>query len=283
MNRTTKFIIERSSGFLYLFVMIVSLLSISFESGSGTRIISETVMNATGFFQTLGSRTTTFLRDSVTSIRKLSRLQEDYEQLQIELSEFRTRAISFEEITRENAELRTLLGFRERESFQLIPSQIVAKTPGSLSLEFIIDKGSSDGVRANAPVITFYEGERVLVGKIEAISSRTSLVAPVFSTNLFVASRLSVNRYEGLVSGLGEETSELLMNYVPREARTTVGLGEKVVTSGLNSIYPAGITLGTVSSISAEPWETGLHLTIRPQVDISRLEYVFVLIREDAE
>ena len=283
MNRILKFIAERSSGFLYILVIFISILGMSIETGTGSRGITESLMGITGFFQTIGSNTTIFFRESIDSIRELGLLREEYEKLQQELVTYRDRTLSFDELQRENEQLRNLLNFDSEENDLLIPARIIAKTPGSLSQEFVINKGSDDGVTLGNPIVTFGDGERILVGKVELVSGRNSVIVPIFSSNLFVAARLSVNRYEGLVSGMGELTSGLLMNYVDRAARNTTGLGEKIITSGLNSIYPPGLSIGVVSAISAEPWETGLQLQIRPDVDFSRIEYVYVLSQEPLE
>jgi rod shape-determining protein MreC len=84
------------------------------------------------------------------------------------------------------------------------------------------------------------------------------------------------SRYEGLVSGAGDGTS-LVMRYVDDRARASIRFGDVVITSGMNSIYPAGIRIGTVDSIQSKAYETTLELTLNPIIDFERLEYVFVV------
>ena len=67
------------------------------------------------------------------------------------------------------------------------------------------------------------------------------------------------------------------MFYVAKAARTDIMVNDAVITSGMRSIFPEGIRIGTVETIQGRPYETSLSIGLRPAVDFSRLEYVFVL------
>jgi rod shape-determining protein MreC len=67
------------------------------------------------------------------------------------------------------------------------------------------------------------------------------------------------------------------MRYVSDQARTEIGYGDLVITSGMSSVYPKGIHIGTVVSVEAQPYDTSLELKLDPIVDFERLEYVFVI------
>jgi rod shape-determining protein MreC len=67
------------------------------------------------------------------------------------------------------------------------------------------------------------------------------------------------------------------MRFVAATARSAVGYGDVVVTSGMSSLYPRGLVIGTVLEVQARPYESSLELLVEPAVDFGRLEYVFVV------
>jgi rod shape-determining protein MreC len=277
MVNLRKALFSNKSFVFYIIIVVFSLFSMAFELGSAQKIFSEAGMNVISFFQSGIHGVSSLLRESFTSLAEIGRLQEENQRLITELQIYRQRTRNFEELVRENDQLRRLLDFPLALEDQLIPARIIAKSPGNLSNEFTINRGTIHGVEINDPVITFTDGERFLIGRISSVSLRSSLIIPVFAPNHFVAARLIQNRFEGLVSGLGDSQNRLLMNYVDRDARTRISLGELVVTSGMQSVFPQGLILGKVENISADPWDSGLRITLEPGISFSTLEFVFVL------
>ena len=127
------------------------------------------------------------------------------------------------------------------------------------------------------PVIANRDGVQGLVGRVSEVGMATAVVMPIFDSDSFVAARLQRSRHEGLVSGQGIATNVLSMGYVAESARSQVSTGDLVITSGMRSIYPEGIHIGTVNAIRGEAYETSLQIELLPVVDFGRLEYVFVL------
>ena len=93
----------------------------------------------------------------------------------------------------------------------------------------------------------------------------------------YVASRLQKNRFEGLVEGRGNENGELIMRYVRKSAGSSIGMNDLIVTSGMQSLYPSGIVIGRVKEVRARDYATSLELILQPVVNVSQVEYVFVL------
>jgi rod shape-determining protein MreC len=125
-------------------------------------------------------------------------------------------------------------------------------------------------------VVGIQRGHQGLVGKVLSVGLNSCMVQPLYDPSAFVAARLLSSRYEGLVNGSGDEN--IKMRYVKRYARSEIRFGDTVVTSGLGaSLFPEGIEIGTVKSISARTYDTSLELGIEPIIDFSRLEYVYIL------
>ena len=82
------------------------------------------------------------------------------------------------------------------------------------------------------------------------------------------------SRNEGLVSGKGSNEDVLLMSFVKKRAATEIAQGDLVVTSGLESLYPADILIGRVRGVSSQECETHLNIEVEQIVDYNKLEYI---------
>lgn len=273
---TDERIPPRTAGLLFVVLVVLSLLLMILSTGvavirpkQAALRVGTTVQNATHAVGTFFSRT-------VTSVRELSELRNEYVALLERVRTLEAAETDIEELNNEIARLEQILGFSQDIELQNIPARVVGKDPSSRFASFTINKGSSDGVRENQAVIAVQEGNRGLAGKVHTVSPGRSMVVPIFDPSNHVAARLVKSRYEGLVSGAGDG-STLVMRYVDDRARASIKFGDGVITSGMNSIYPSGIRIGTVESIQSKAYETTLELTLAPVIDFERLEYVFVV------
>ncbi|MCD4690853.1 rod shape-determining protein MreC, partial [bacterium] len=133
-------------------------------------------------------------------------------------------------------------------------------------------RGTEDGVLEGMPVIV-PEG---LVGKIARVYRGKSLIEPLTSASSAVAVTIERSRVRGIVRPRYRSSSELLsweMDYVP--ARSDIRTGDQIITSGLGGVYPAGLVVGHISSVTEEPltMQVGVDLS----VEFSTTEQVFVV------
>lgn len=216
--------------------------------------------------------------NTVRSVGELRRLREDYEGLLEELEQYERLAETVEALERENDRLREQLGFAARTEQPVVAARVIARDAATgFFSSFTINRGERHGLRADQAVIAYIAGEEGLIGRISEVSGGTALVTPVFAPGAYVAARLDRSRHEGLLQGTGQEDDPLVLRYIPRDARNTIRYGDLVVTSGLNSLFPADIPVGRVMRVSAPSWETSLIIDVDPVLDYSRVEYVFVL------
>ncbi len=206
------------------------------------------------------------------------------ERLRLENASLRAETTRLARIARENEELRTLLGFRQRVSFKTVACQVIARDDGYGWWQTLrLDKGRDEGVRENQAVIT-PEG---LVGKTIDVSGQTCDVLLISDRNFKVAVRFEQEGSFGILHGggvsvRGVHSLGVICAPVPFEVEyvrkdMTIKPGEKVVTSGLGGVFPAGLVVGQVGS--AAPDETGLYqvATVIPTADLARLRQVLVV------
>ena len=109
------------------------------------------------------------------------------------------------------------------------------------------------------------------------VSPMTSQIEPITARSSFVAVRLQLNRYDGLIEGRGVHTNGLILKYISKEARESINYGDLIISSGLGEVFPAGLLLGRVREVRAESYENTVEIIVDPLINFSRLEYVFVL------
>ncbi len=266
---------HRPSALLALLVVVcVVLLIVSTRRETESPGVLHSLLSAG---QELTFRTQRTIVSTITSVRELGELRQDYLDLVEQLRSFEAGAADIAELERENARLREQLGYAESLPGATIPAQIVGKDPSNHFSTITLNKGASAGIQRDMAVIAIQNGRQGLVGKVVEVGSNYAQVMPLFDSSLFVAARLQESRYEGLVQGGGAAGRRIVMRFVAATARSAVGYGDVVVTSGMNSFYPRGIVVGTVQEVLARPYESSLELLVDPAVDFGRLEYVFVV------
>lgn len=208
-----------------------------------------------------------FHRETYTRNRRLeARLRE----LEVELQTQSHRA-------REAARLRELLELRATLPLDTLPAQVVAREGGGVPWfrSLTIDRGEADGVALNAPVLS----ATGVVGRVFAIGRHAARVQVLLDRDGGAGVIVERSRVQGVVAGQiagasGEE--DLVLKYVPERADVVVG--DLVVTSGVDRIYPKGLLVGRVRSVGKE---SGLFRDIRvePSARFSSLEEVLVVRR----
>jgi rod shape-determining protein MreC len=67
------------------------------------------------------------------------------------------------------------------------------------------------------------------------------------------------------------------MNYVSMLNAQDIQIGDMVVTSGLDSIYPPDIAIGRVKEIRTPKYGSSSLILLEPALDFSKIEYLFIL------
>lgn len=258
-------------------IVVACLVSLGVNTDSLSLRPKEVGQSVMGAFQQAVSAVGGFLLRTVASVAELRDLRAQYDGVVDQLREYERVAGDVAALRDENARLRQALNFSENIRIGNIPARVIAKEPGFFFSGLTINRGRASGVRRDMPVIANQNGIQGLVGRVREVGLTSSVVMPVFDPESFVAARLQRSRHEGLIGGKGMATNSLSMRYVAKSARSQISTGDLVITSGMRSIYPEGIYVGTVDAIRGEAYETSLQIEILPVVDFGRLEYVFVL------
>lgn len=165
--------------------------------------------------------------------------------------------------------MKKLLELKESFSYEMIPSLVISREPGNWFNSIIIDKGTADGVKKNMAVAT----HRGLVGKVVSVDSRTAKILLILDQRSAVGGMIQRSRDIGVVKG--SESNYCYMEYLSHDA--DIKINDIVITSGLGSVFPKGIIIGRIAGIKKESHDLFQKVIIRPEVDFTKLEEVFVV------
>ena len=173
----------------------------------------------------------------------------------------------------ENARLKRLLDFDKDISFQPIPARVIARDPSVWFNSLVINRGTANGIDLDMPVVT-PEG---IVGRIVGVgpvSAQVMLLTDERSAAGAVVGQLGQSNAIGSVRGYGKN-GLLEMRYV--SGMETVNVGDYVVTTGQDRIYPPGLNVGTVVEVQQGSATTPHTIRVKPGARLDSLQEVAVL------
>lgn len=208
----------------------------------------------------------------------LSEVREELHKTRVKLQNYESISDDFSEIKRENERLRHLLEMKERLTFESVPASIISKDPDNWFRTLIINRGTSDGIKENMPVIAFRKGQKAVVGKIIEARGSISRIIPIISPDLNVGVKLQESRYPGLLYGYSSNTALCKVDYISRGA--VIKKNDIVITSGQGGIFPPGLLVGRV--IKSDILESSAYqrAVVVPFIDYHLVEEVFVIKRD---
>ena len=182
-----------------------------------------------------------------------------------------------ERLILETNELRRLLDFDDYSSdYNLISAQIVAEDVTDWFNTFTIDRGANDGVKRGATVIS-PDG---LVGIVTDEGLGTSKILTIVDENNAFMCRVSRSNELVRVRGVSNEKLTYELRIDRLSTSSSVEVGDKIVTAESGGVFPAGIMVCTVKSVTVDR-STGIATAlVEPAVDLTLLSKVFVMVEK---
>jgi rod shape-determining protein MreC len=258
-------------------MLTISLVSLIVSTRSLVGVPERVGLSILSFFQKGFNSVGDFFSDTISSISELRKLEESYKQLLARVEMLGNLERNFTDLKRENDRLKEQLSYSISSGYSTISGKIISRDPENLYSTFIIDKGAIHGVSKNQAVIAYQDGVEGLVGRVIEVGKSSCMVTPIYDSSAYVAVRLERSRYEGLAVGSGTSDSPIIIRYLKKRAKDEIQFGDMVVTSGLQSLYPDGISIGRITKLKDLDYLTSLELEMEPVIDFGRLEYVFIV------
>jgi rod shape-determining protein MreC len=263
--------IRQRAGYLFLAVVLghIILISAQVTSRSGVPVLEQVIFGVFAEVQRAASTVVSGFRGVWSGYVGLRRVQQENEalrralaQAEIQLQEQRAQADRSRGLER-------LLDLRERVNLETTAAEVIAAgaTPDFRTLT--IDKGANDGVRTDMAVIA----PAGVVGRIVVPSRRAAKVQLLIDRNAAAGALIERSRAQGVAVGAGD--GWLRIAYVSEIDEVVVG--DTVVTSGIDGIYPKGLIIGTVDRVT-KSGPAYKEIRLKPAVEFSSIEEVLVVL-----
>jgi rod shape-determining protein MreC len=175
-----------------------------------------------------------------------------------------------ETLTRENDELRALLQAKSRVKMSSLMAEVLYSARDPFSRKFIVDKGISDEVQAGVAVVD----DAGVIGQVTRVYPFLSEVTLITDKNQAVPVQILRSGLRAIVFGNGREGT-LDLRFMPVNA--DIRVGDTLVTSGIDGVYPAGLPVARVIDIERNAALAFARITCTPLGRVDRRGYVLVL------
>jgi rod shape-determining protein MreC len=277
---------RRRAVLLGLVVCCLVLLTAYFGESSGgpLRSVQTGAMEVVAPVQEGANRALKPFRDLFGWFGDTLDAKDERDKLEAERDALRQEVARLKVMENENAELRDLVEYgREAgvDSYEPVTARVYSRSNSSWYSTIEINKGSSDGVEVNQPVIN----GKGLVGKVKTVSDGNAVVMLLSDSEFGVSALAAEADQPGSILPVAGSPGDLLFDLVP-EAKE-VRKGDRIVTAGtvsdrLPSPFPPGILIGTVKRIEGEG-ELDRTIHVAPAADLGSLDFVRVLTEPSAD
>lgn len=264
---------HRSLFLLFGVVLLqVLLLAVQIKRDSQGRLIRVWTVSAVSPFQRSGAWGVGKVRDTWRHYFALSDTARQNEQLTRENGALKLEVMQLQGKSAEADRLAALLNFKQKQNkVPMIVARVIGSSADPNSSVIYIDQGQRDGIRRNMGVIT-PEG---VVGKVIESYRDASQVLLVTDRESGVGAMIADSRIQSPVGGTGEPF--LNMKYVGNDDE--VAVGSRVVTSGMDRIFPKDLPVGVITQV--KPGGQYKQIRVKPSASLEKLEEVIVLLTTD--
>jgi rod shape-determining protein MreC len=267
--------IRKRTGWIFLSVVLAQVLLVSaqVQTRSGVRVIEAVSFGAFARVQGVTSSGVRGVRDLWDNYAELRGARDENQALKQQLAELELQLQEQRALASRTARLQELLQLQQATPLPTIAAEVIGGNPNPMPgiREITIGRGTADGVQPGMAVMAPRGIVGRVIGQPAARAARVQLLIDRYAAAGALTER---SRVGGMVVGV-EADPPLAMELVSN--LQDVKPGDRVVTSGVDGIYPKGYAIGWVETV--EPGR-GLYVTIsvRPAVDFNSLEEVLVVL-----
>lgn len=261
--------------FIIILVIVFLLILVVFTAGENSKlsVVRNVLTVPLKPLQKAINGIGTGIKDTIRFFQEARTAASENEELRKRIEEMERELEEVYRLKKENEELKNILSFKEQFTQEMVGCNVISKDAGNWFETFTIDRGSTDGIHVNDPVLN----SRGLVGRVSKVDLLSSRVVSIIDPESSVSARLSESRDQVIVKGDAQLRVKGLcrLDYIPPDVEVKVG--DKVETSGMSSMYPKGIVIGEIVEVVKDEGQFDYYAIIKPSVDFRRLEEVTVI------
>jgi len=263
-------------------LLILTLLCVILMVLSFTTNILSAPLNALGStlvpFQKGLTNVGTAIVDRTDNFKTLQTVMAENEELKKQVAELTKDNTLLQQDKYELSKLRELYDLdADYEDYEKVGARVIARDAGNWYSNFIIDKGSNDGIQVDCNVIA----GSGLVGRVTEVGPNYSKVVSIICDNTNTSGMMLSTGDNLIISGNLKYMQSLgvveFSQLVDKEDQ--IGVGDKVVTSNISDKYLQGILIGYIETINTDSNNMTKSGTVIPVVDFKHLEEVLVVLQ----
>ncbi len=256
------------SFFLFLYQYRAFIVFILLQSAAFSLVVQNSNYNRATFFNSTNTVVGAMLETS-SNINDYLSLVGVNQELSNENAMLRAKNIALLNQFEQNNNIDTLA------NFSFINSKIVNNSVFLLNNTLTINSGSNQGIETGMGVI----GNQGIVGKVKRVGKKYATVVSFLDVDVKVSAEIKNKINLCTVQWDGRVSNKAKVLYVPRHYK--LALGDSVVTSGYNAVYPPGISIGIISKLNLPEDATFYEIQIELTNNFTSLSLVEVVVNKD--
>jgi rod shape-determining protein MreC len=273
---------RRRAVLLLLVAASLTLLSLYYRESTGGPLhgVQDVVSTIFSPFEDGADRALKPVRDLVNWFHETFDARGENDRLKDQVAELRDQLARSQTTQGQAKELsdldQTLSGGIVPDGTDPVTARVVGRSPTVWYSTVTIDKGSSDGVHVDDPVVAALG----LAGKVTQTTPNNAQVTLITDADSAVTARVNPSGASGVVEPDVGNPNDLQLDFLERGAE--IAEGQMVVTAGfstgdLGSIFPPGIPIGEITRATAEEQQAYQRVHLEPFADLRDMSYVKVL------
>jgi rod shape-determining protein MreC len=267
-------IVYAVGGFFFIACCII-LIMVSSRQPAALEKAEQVPISIIAPFQNMITGTIRFAEDIWSHYFYLASAAKENEHLKRALNQSVERHNQYIETELTNKRLRSFLEFKKKTTSRVVAAEVVGRDPSPWFQTIMIDKGTTDSVKQGLPVVV----ANGVAGQVMSVSSGYAKVLLITDRNSAVDALVQRSRARGIIKGFSSD--RCFFQYVLR--KNDVKVGDTVVTSGLDGVYPKGLRIGRVSGVVRRNAGMFQKVEVTPYVDFEKLEEVMVVLESSGK
>ena len=209
---------------------------------------------------------------------EFDRLKAENEALADALADAESQLSDARLLADENEWMRAYLGIKRLHTdFTFCDANLIGREAGAYMTAFTLDRGSGAQVTVGMPVVTA-DG---VCGRVTEVGRTFCRVSTILSYDSSIGAYVERSGEVGIVCGdfARGKNGECLLRYLPFDA--DVEAGDRIISSGLGSVYPRGLVIGEVTEVTGDAYDHTKTAVVRPAADLAGLSRVMILTGYD--
>lgn len=266
--------LRRLRGVLLIFAFLsvfLYIFSLNFRPPDRMDVLQRFVIETISPLVQSAGKISVVVEDTVKEYVLLRQFRQENMLLRRQLAALEQKVADYHEAYVENLRLRRLLDFKSTIEAETVAAQVVMHDMTGWFQTLIIDKGFKDDIKPDMAVVN----DEGVVGRVLDVSDHFSRILLITDPGSAVDAIVQRNRVRGVMAG--KDANGCLLRYV--RGNLDVQVGDLIISSGKDGVYPKGLRLGVVQGIFKDPVDLFQKIEVKPLVRLSALEEVLIIKR----